>query len=250
MNDYGSQAFNPDTGEMTFSSEGKGLYCVAKGVYLGTTPVNGTSNTTPGRNTGYSTYRIPHAGANLLIAIDLPNNRRVGIISTTRNVAPNSWDIKVHCGTTPDADDFDTVEFPVDVWGYDVVPNGPPYGDWGGAVWAEDGTLAWDFSRPNVLWPRALVNMSYTDTVAIPALTRPVMLGFPCTDVTYDSTVSTNTQRVQNRRGAWYRSGNFVTDRQYTVHQHRYFAPEPTGLPTEGDVVRSYGVLLEGALLP
>jgi hypothetical protein len=242
---FGLQIVNP-SGELVFSSDAKGQHCIGKAVLQGAVvqPTGSPTGGHPGRVTGYSVYRISHSGA-IAVALDLPLNKRVGLIDVVE-VSSGTWDITVHCGDTPDANDFDTIEYAVDVWAFGFFDT--PSGDYGLRIWDESGNLAWDLARANPLFARGFVDLSL-NTGSIPSLTRPVCVGAPSTWTAFDQFVSFNHRIRWEKRGAWKRtSSTSLADVQYTARRFEYFGPD--GTDTEGDVCPSSAIIVEGSTLP
>jgi hypothetical protein len=233
-------------GEIVVSSDSKGRNCVGRGVLQGSVvqPTGSPTAGGPGRVSGYSIYRFSHPGP-ITVALDLPLNKRVGVISIAQPVA-GTWDVKVHCGDTPDANDMDTVEYPIDVWAFGEFTS--LHNGYGLAIYDDAGNLAWDFSRPHVLFPRDRVLLT-GGSAAILALTRPAAVGTPTTRTMVAGTISFNTKQVVIRRGAWKRtSGTSISDVLYTEQTFRVFGPDP--IDPEGDVLPSSCFIVEGSTLP
>lgn len=244
---YGLSIKNPSS-QLVLDSNAKGLTCIGKATPYGAV-VQTTGSATaasPGRRTGYSVYRINHSG-DIIVATDLPLNKRVGIISITQPVA-GTWEITCHCGDTPDADDFDTVEYALDVWAFGFI--GAIAGSYGLALYDSTGALSHDLSRPNMLFPRSYVPPSLTVNSTIPSLTKPVAVGANWTNLISDNFVSGNTYSVETYRGSWKRTASTtLTSPQYRYQQYRYLDVEPRGL-NDGDVYPASCFILEGSTLP
>lgn len=244
---YGLSIKNP-SGQLVLSSDAKGLTCIGKASLYGSViqPVGVATASSPGRKTGYSVYRIDHSGA-IIVALDMPVGKRVGVKSVTQPVA-GTWEITCHCGDTPDAYGFDSVEYQLDVWAFGFIST--IYGSYGLAMFDAAGNLTHDLSRPNMLFPRAYLAPSTSVNIAIPSLTRPVVVGSAGTNVTYDSWLGGNTYEVKSYRGCWVRNTatNVISD-QYASQCYRYFDVEPHGMG-DGDVYPASGFILEGSNLP
>lgn len=244
---FGLSIKNPSS-QLVLSSEAKGLTCIGKATLYGAVvqPTGSATASSPGRKTGYSVYRINHSGP-IVVALDLPLNKRVGVMSVTEPVA-GTWEITCHCGDTPDAYLIDAVEYQLDVWVFGFIST--VYGAYGLAIYDSAGSLTHDLSRPNMLFPRAYIPPTLTTNSTIPSLTRPVVLGSDGTNVTYDSFISGSTYSVTKYRGGWKRtSATNLTKGNYCTQRYQYLDIEPQGLG-DGDVYKASCFILEGSTLP
>ena len=166
---YGLSISNP-TGELVVSSEARGANCIGKFALKGSV-VQFTGNATTG-DCGYSTYTL--AGPqDILIAMDLPANRRVGILAATWTAGVH--EIIVHCGDTPDSVSGFDHQYALDVWGF-AAPTSPPT-NYGLAMWDAAGNLTHDFGYSVPLFPVAFADPYTFGPQTIPTLTRPVLVG-------------------------------------------------------------------------
>lgn len=237
---------NPNQ-ELVLSSDAKGMYCIGRAVYQGIVHPSGSpTGVSPGAQWGYSTYRISHPGP-IIAAIDLPLNKHVGIVSVTQPLA-GVWEITCYCGDTSDSYSFDTAQYPIDVWAFGVpatILNSSI-----GYIRAADGSVAYDFSRPNLLFPRAHIVVPQGGSATIPALTRPVALGCPTSNPSYDALVSTNRWAAVYFRGMWVRSSSTALATRLVVKQRwEYSDVDPIGI-SDGDLYNTPAFILEGAMLP
>ena len=250
MSVYGARVSNPTTGVLVLSSEASGLYCIGRASLLGSVvQASGlVTSPNPGRIAGHSTYRIAHAGP-IIAAVDLPANRRVGINSVTQS-SPGVWDIEVYSGSqATDAEGFST-QSEVAVWAYGLVSAAPS--GWGGVIRRADGSIAYDLTRANPLFPRASVMLGpgYGSDTTILVLTRPVMLGTP-TSYSINDILSggANTRAVVTTRETWLRDGTTLFLVSSTRQQYRYFSPSAI-VGDDNEVTVATGFLIEGAGLP
>lgn len=238
---------NPNTGDLVVSSDAHGLYCVGKAALQGSVVQASGSATAgnPGRTWGYSTYRIAHAGP-IIAAIDLPLNKRVGIISVTQPLA-GTWDILCYCGDTADSYGFDTVQYAIDVWAFGTAQTALDSSIF--RIWDSSGNLSHDFSRPNLLFPRAYV-LSTGTGVTIPSLTRPVALGTPTSNQSFDQSVGTNHWAALYTRQMWLRTSSTAMNESVVSKQRwEYNAVDPFGY-ADGDIYNTPCFILEGTTFP
>lgn len=244
---YGITIRNPNQ-ELVISSDAKGLFCIGRAVLQGIVQASGDATTSfPGRTWGYSTYRIVHAGP-IIAAIDLPIGKNVGIVSVTE-VAASVWDIVCYCGDSPDAYQFDTVQYAVDVWAYGFAPT--ISGNWGMAIYDAGGNVAWDLSRSNPLFPRGFAVGSISDLPKqIPPLGRPVAMGAPSSDPAFDTPLGVNHWAAVFNRAVFMRA-DATTLHEVSVRKQRweYFNDEPVGV-AGGDVYPTPSFIIEGSILP
>jgi len=242
---FGLQIQNP-AGEFVLSSDAKGLHCIGRATLVGSVvqPSGSATGGFPGRTAGYSIYRIAHDGP-IVVAADLPIGKNVAVISITQPFA-GSWDIRVHCGDTPDGFSMDTIEYALDVWAFGLFTT--PAGGYGLQIRDAAGALAWDLARPNPLFARAFIN-GFSGPATIPSLTRPVAVGLPSTWQVTDQFISFNHRARVTDRGALRRtSATSLSDVLSREQRFEYFGPE--GNDHEGDVFPTYTFIIEGATLP
>lgn len=230
------------------SGYARGLTCIGRATQYGeVVQAHGSATgTMPGRTWGYSTYRIAHNGP-VIWALDMPLNCNVGIISSAE-VAPGLWEVVCYCGSSRDAYQFDSVQSPLAVWGYGFVST---LYDGGirAAFYNANGALAYDFSRPNPLFPLAS-GVANGDVMTIPALIRPVVMGCPTSDPSYDPSAGPNRWRAEFYRGMWRRtSGTEIVEAMVAKQRWEYAATEPIGVHA-GSISPTTYLILEGALLP
>lgn len=244
---YGLKIMNPGN-ELVLSSDAKGLYCVGKGVLQGAVgqPSGNATGTYASRRTwGTSTYRVYSDGP-IVAAIDVPVNTAVSVVRVMRPFA-GAWDITCHAGVNPDVDQF-YQQVQIDVWGFGFVAS---VGGYGGAIYTKDGALAYDLSNPYPLLLRGYIS-TLTNQSAIPALVRPVVLGFPFGNQIQETRLATNRYGVYQSRQSWGRSSAnplSIGLSQYAVEKYQYTAIASQNLDTGGtDPAAAF--ILEGADLP
>jgi hypothetical protein len=183
-----------------------------------------------------------------VIALDLPLNKKVSVLSVT-SVGAGQWDVKVHCGDTPDIRNIDQVEYQLDIWGYGLAPT--IAGRYGLAIFDKTGALAWDLTRDNPLFARSFHSLDDSSVQAIPPLTRPVAVGLPSTDYITDEFVSINRWAVRRSMGALNRTdATTIRGAIFTAQRYEYSNP---GEPIEHAQGTSYPAnvfIVEGANLP
>ncbi len=245
---YGIKIINPSN-ELVISSDGMGLYCIGKAVLQGSVvQASGTATAdTPGRVSGYSVYRISHPGQ-IIVAIDLPLNKHVGIKSVTQP-STGVWEITCWCGSSPDAYAIDGTQVAIDVWAFGLPQSAGS--TWGMNIYKADGSIAYDLTRSNPLFPRAyVVGNGAGGNVTIPSLTRPVIMGCPTSDPSSITLVSTNTWARLYQRGIWQRtSSTNIVDGVVTTQRFQFFSPEDMST-NDGGVYTAPAFILEGSTLP
>jgi hypothetical protein len=241
---YGLKIINPSS-ELVISSDAKGLYCVGKATLQGSVvQPSGTATTLSGRDYGYSVYRISWSGP-VLIAIDLPLNKRVAIISTTQ-VSSGVWEIVCSCGDTTDAYGFDT-QYAVDVWAYGFAPS--TLSSYGLALYDTAGALSHDLTRPNLLYPRGYA-LGTTGAVTIPSLTRPVAIGCPSSWQVLDLALSFRHWGYLSTFDGWKRtSSTSMTIATISKRRYEYNAID-SALWADGDTQNTPCFIIEGNTLP
>lgn len=236
--------------ELVISNEAFGLYCIGKAVLQQLVQPNANSPTggAPGKQAGYSTYRISWPGQ-VIFAVDLPLNRRVGILGVTQPSA-GVWDIRCYCGDGADSYGFDATQYALDVWAYGV-PQTPMTG-MVFQVFKPDGTLAWDLTRPNPLWPRGFaIGAARGGGITIPALTRPVIIGCPASSYSGDNAMTTKHYSYESTQSMWRRdTATTVREDTAMLQRYEYSATEPNGSGSGFDTYDTTCFILEGATLP
>lgn len=242
---YGLKIINPSN-ELVVSSDANGLYCIGKATLQGSVvQPSGTATTSGGRQWGYSVYRISHSGS-IVPALDLPLNKTVGVHSVTQPSA-GVWDITVYCGDSPDANGFDT-QYQLDVWAFGIPST--ILGTVGLALYNSSGGLAYDFSRPNLLFPRAYVSGANYSSVTIPSLTRPVVIGCPTSDLQGRYYLTINSAYSHWLRWGWKRtSSTSMTQASTTRFHNETFGPDQE-LGETNDAYATPAFLIEGSTLP
>lgn len=237
---------NQNSGELVLSDQGKGLYCIGK-CALQTLVQPGGSATAgrPGRTYGYSIYRIFHP-LPVVFAVDLPNGKNVSIMEVTE-VAAGVWDAVVYCGDSPDGYGFDTVQYAVDVWAYSY-PTGILDPNIGYIKDANNG-VAYDFSRPNLLFPRFRGMTNGYNAVGISALNRPVVMGLPTSYTFGDEALPANRWAFASYVNVWRRSGNTLAEVSITKQRWEYSNIEPINDSNSGAANTSF-FIIEGDQLP
>ena len=243
------KVINPSN-ELVFDSNANGLYCVGKCTLQSLVQPNSNSATgpAPGKIAGYSTYRISWSGP-VIFAIDLPLNKRVGILSVTQP-STGVWEVKCYCGDTQDAYLFDATQYQLDVWAYGL----PTSASTGQVfqIFKTDGTIAYDLTKPNLLFPRAYQEAAARGSgITIPSLTRPVIIGCPNSTDSQDINISTNHWAFYSNKSMWRRtSSTAVVEETVMLQRYEYSATDPNegAAGTDTFVTRSF--ILEGSTLP
>ncbi|WP_219118964.1 hypothetical protein [Janthinobacterium sp. UMAB-56] len=233
--------------DLVISADARGLTCIGRATLQAVVQASGNATgPSPGRRWGYSTYRIAHDGP-VIWALDMPLGSSVGIISSSE-VLPGVWEVVCYCGSSLDAYQFDSVQSPLAVWAYGFVSTLYNSGI-RAAFYNANGTLAYDFSRPNPLFPLASGTVN-EEFVTIPALTRPVVLGCPTSDVSYDPSAGPNRWRAEFYRAMWRRtSSTAIAPVLVSKQRWEYSATEPIGVATGGISPTTF-IIIEGAYLP
>ena len=247
MKKNGIRIRNPGQ-DLVLSSDAKGLTCIGRAALYGDVvqPRGSATGTMPGRTWGYSTYRIAHNGP-VIWALDLPLNTRVGIISSTE-VYAGMWEVVCYCGSARDAYQFDTVQSAIAVWAFGFVSTRAA--GFRAAIYNASGALAYDLSRPYPLFPLSSGVSDFTANMTIPALSRPVVMGCPTSDPSYDTSGGTNRWRAEFYRGMWERiSDTLIREALACKQRWEYAATEPIGVAT-GFMCPTTYLILEGARLP
>ncbi|WP_338761984.1 hypothetical protein [Massilia sp. METH4] len=235
--------------ELVISSDGQGLHCIGRAGLVELVQASGSATArSPGRRAGYSRYRINWPGP-VLFAVDLPLGKRVGILGAFQ-VSPGVWEVRCHCGTDADANQFDITQYALDVWAYGV-PQTPQTG-MVFQIFKPDGTLAYDLTRPNILFPRAFaLARARSSGITIPALTRPVIIGTPASTFSAEGAVGVHTYDYVSQRSMWRReSATVVKEDVVTLQRYQYFSEEPLGLGEGLELFNTPCFLIEGATLP
>lgn len=235
--------------ELVISNEAFGLNCIGRAVLQQLVQPTGGSPTAgaPGKQGGYSTYRINWPGP-VLFAVDLPLNRRVGILSVTQP-APGVWEIQCYCGAGADSYGFDATQYALDVWAYGV-PQSPATG-MVFQIFKPDGTLAYDLTKPNPLFPRAFaVGPGRGAGITIPGLQRPVIIGCPTSYFRDDISVGSKRWALESSRSMWRRdSATTVREDVAMLQRYEYSATDPNG-GSGNEVFDTPCFIIEGATLP
>lgn len=236
--------------QLTFSTDAIGLVCIGKMTLQGSVvqPSGTATLDSPGRVGGYSKYRISSATP-IVVAIDLPANRNVGVISVV-SLGGNVWEATCYCGSNPDANNIDTQQYQIDVWAF---ARATKYGTRGVLLRnPATGQVAYDLSQPYPFFPRG--SGVYSGTAqTLPTLTRPVIVGAPADDFSSHGLASgtNNTYLYTKLQGIWLRTtSNTLSSARITYQRYQYNATEPRD-GTNGDTYNSCAYfLIEGALLP
>lgn len=243
---YGLKIVNPGD-ELVLSSEARGLHCIGKAVLQGSVvqPTGVATDSTPGRVSGYSLYRISHPGS-IVVAIDLPLGYYVAIESVT-DVGGGVWEIRAQCGNSLDADAFISTQVEVAVWAYGL-PQTAPSG-WGMAIFDAAGVVAWDLTKPNPLFARGYIGGAGS-AFTLPSLTRPVLIGQQSSYSILDQPAGGSVRSVWTRWMSFNRGSSTALSTILIAQQrYRYNSPDPvvtddvTNEPTSSFIV-------EGSTLP
>ena len=243
---FGLKIVNP-TNELVFSSEGKGLYCIGKATLQTLVQPSGSGTAaSPGRVSGYSVYRISSAGQ-VIFAVDLPLNKRVGIKSVTQPSA-GIWEITCWCGSGADADNIDTVQYELAVWAYGIPTSAGS--TFGMNIYDANSNIAYDLTRTNPLFPRAFVEILTGSVVTIPSLTRAVAMGCSTKSALIVNSIGNNSWRYLGYHGLWQRtSSTSMSEVLACVQRYQFFSVEPSGQSDSySSPTRSF--IIEGNLLP
>jgi hypothetical protein len=237
------------SGLLVISSDASGLCCVGKGVLQGSVvQASGTAtSSSPGRRAGYSVYRIYHP-TEIIVAMDLPINTRVCILSITQPFA-GAWDVTMHCGDAGDGYGMSGSQYQIDIWGFGFSPG--VLGGYGMAIFKANGALSYDFSRNNCLFPRSFGISSGNSGVSIASLARPVVLGNPSSRYGDSSFLSGNRYEYRTSRNGWKRvSATQVNEEPITTQNYQYFSTEPvdSGASFEYGLAPCFSI--EGSTLP
>lgn len=239
---------NPSN-ELVISSDAYGIYCIGKAALQTLVQPTAGSPTgpAPGKKGGYSVYRISWPTP-VLFAVDLPLNKRAGILSITQPSA-GVWEITCYCGDGVDAYGFDANQYALDVWAYGV-PQSPQTG-MVFQVFRKDGTLAYDLTKPNPLFPRAYaVAAARGSGITIPSLSRPVIMGCPTSNFADSSFMSTNHWNYTVNHSVWRRdSATTVKEDVATLQRYEYSSVDPVGSSTD-DAFATPCFIIEGTTLP
>lgn len=236
--------------ELVLSSDAKGLYCIGKAVLQTLVQPTGTaSGAIPGRVAGYSKYRISWPTP-VVFAVDLPLNKRVGITNVTQP-SVGVWEVTCYCGDTADSYGFDSNQYQLDVWAYGL-PQTPMTGMVFQILNQYDGSVSYDLTRPNPLFPRAYANPAARGSgMTIPSLSRPVVLGCPTTTSAGDNFMSTNHYSFDSTRSMWRRtSTTTVVEETVWLQRYEYNATQPNGNGAGYEPHSSPCFIIEGATLP
>lgn len=251
MSARGLRLRNAGPRELTLSTDAVGLVCIGKMTLQGAVvqPTGNATSDTPGRTGGYSKYRISSATP-IIVAIDLPAGRSVGVIRVVQ-VSTGLWEATCYCGSNPDSNNIDTVQYQVDVWAFAASTK---YGVRGALLRnPATGQVAYDLSQPYPFFPRAggVITAGVAQTVM--ALSRPVIVGAPADDYSNHGLASgtNNTYIYTKLQGVWQRSSsNSLLITRTTYQQYQYNATEPRD-GSNGDLYNTCAYfLIEGALLP
>jgi len=249
MSNYGLEIRNP-TGQLVLSSAARGLYCLGKASQYFINQSSGTSGTFTGKDSGVTKYRFTTPGP-IIVAIDLPDGHYVGAIDLVE-ISTGVWEITLVHGTSLDSEGFITTQSYVDVWVYGVVPGSTPLGSYGLAIYNAAGDLTWDLTQPNPLFIQKVLTAAAGvgfSTFTLPALSRPVVIGFPYMYQYLDERIGANTHHITVTRGVFKRTGSSLESTFVTTHKHQFFGPEdPVGNTTDINPIMS--MIVEGANLP
>jgi hypothetical protein len=114
-----------------------------------------------------------------------------------------------------------------------------------------DGTLAYDLTKPNPLFPRAFVTAPGRGSgMTIPSLSRPVMIGCPTSFFSDSVSLSTNHWAFVSSRSMWKRDTTTTVKEEIAMLQrYEYSAIDPVGGAGD-EIFDTPGFIIEGATLP
>lgn len=235
--------------ELVLSDQGKGLFCLGRAQLQTTVQVSGgATSQSPGRQSGYSVYRV-WCDQPVLFAIELHNNLNIGILSVTQ-VTSGVWDAMIYCGGGGvDGYGFDNTQYEPNVWAY-TFPTDLTYPNMG-YIKAADGNVSYDFSKPNLLFPihRGVCD-SPGQNLYIPSIERPVIIGTPTRFLFGDnSTGSVNRWAFNHTRYMWHRTDNRLTEAPTTRQRYEYSSDTPISLSGSAESPTPF-FIIDGALLP
>jgi len=236
--------------ELTLSTDAIGLVCIGKMALQGAVvqPTGVATLDIPGRVGGYARYRI-NSPTPIVVALDLPIGRRVGVISVVQ-VSTGVWEATCYCGSTPDANDMDTVQYQLDVWAFAAATK---YGT-RGVLLRNPATMqvTYDLSQPYPLFPRGSgVNTGLPQEIV--SVTRPVVMGAPADDFSSHGLApsTNNTFLFTQLLGAWTRtSATTLSSGTIVSQRYQYNATEARDGSNGDTYNRCAYFILEGALLP
>jgi hypothetical protein len=244
---YGLKITNPGN-ELVLSSDAKGLYCLGKGVQQSLTQPSGNAiGANPGRICGRGVYRFTGHPGPLMLAVDLPAGKNVGLVGVV-SAGTNTWDAYVYCGdpTTADAYGFEQ-QSAVDVWAFGI-PAAPSAESYGLRIWDASGNLSWDLTRQPLFAAGYLGGAPGTPRT-LPSLSRPVMVGGHFNDQQFDANQGGNTWWLQRYVGTVQRNGTTLSCGHRIRQQWQYFNIEAQ-FGNEGDDYDLSAFFIEGNLLP
>lgn len=247
---YGLQIINPGTNELVISSQGKGVYCLGKGVLTSLVQPSGNpADPSPGFSCGYGIYHFTGLPPFFILGARVGPGYKTAILEwRTIDSAAGIYDIVAYHGRTPGANNIDTVQDANEIWAFAPIPGGGRQSQWGLALYDSSGALSYDFTRPYLL--SAVQYIPGAGLTGIPALSKPVMLGMAGSAETLDSGVSFNRWAFTAVRGCWRMpSSTQIQGDQLVAQRYEYTATEPRGLDSGSDANQA-GFLIEGAFLP
>lgn len=236
--------------ELTLSTDAIGLVCIGKMALQGAVvqPTGVATLDTPGRVGGYSRYRI-NSPTPIVVALDLPLGRRVGVISVTQ-VSNGVWDAVCYCGSTPDANNIDTAQSQLDVWAFAASTK---YGTRGVLLRnPATGQVAYDLSQPYPLFPRGS-GISTGTPQSIVSVSRPVVMGAPADDFSSHGLApgTNNTFLFTQLLGTWTRTdASTLSSGTVVIQRYQYNATEARDGSNGDTYNRCAYFILEGAQLP
>lgn len=244
---YGLSIKNPEN-DLVISSDGMGLACIGKAVLYGSVvqPQGSATGPSPGKVSGYSVYRINHAGP-VVWAIDMPLNKRVGIISSAE-VSSGLWEVVCYCGDTLDEHQFDDVQYELSIWAFGVVTSPP--NSLKAHIYNAAGELAYDLTQPNMLFPKVVGLSVPTALNEIPVMGRAIVMGCPTSNPSYSTSQGTNRWASEFYRGVWERiSATEMRESLASVQRWEYSATEPVDV-TSGFISPTTYIFMDGVNLP
>lgn len=244
---------NPNTNELVVSDGAQGLYCIGRAVLQGSVvQPSGDANSGAGRTSGYSVYRV-FSDNPVIFALDMGYgaNGTVCCILGVNQPAAGVWDVTVFAGNAGnvDANGF-YAQYELAVWAYSWtnVVSDPSIM----TIRDVNGNLKWDFSRRNLLFPRATgiapVNGNATNFGAVG---RQVVIG---TTNSYRNTVTYGSggkgRYTRNYFNAWRGGGGQIYQTEVSKFWSFTGGIDEGGDNNDSEQYDTPFIILEGQDLP